>query len=514
MEPWFLTRILRIRTETRDYGKNRHTDSGTRISSSNSSNSHRNPGLWKMKLSTASQNFEPLRLIRRVESRIGNFEKRLKFSEFSPVLEVELSKLKQLHSDLLELYGSNKNNKTRSALSLVKTARNMGSHLDHFKRVTQYTCPICRTNCSCDPLNDSKFVENRKIIAVAMEKIENQAKKTAAASKRWRLTNHLSSAFKKKHYVVFDTLTIDPKHLKTVTSPNSKVWKNYITALRRKIGIARYGNKTLADEAFKRNKYHSYFCVTEFGKKTNRFHFHVIHTFKYMPRAWSQDPNPYRQKPTRRLIEGFKSNWKYGHSYPIAVRHQEYDAYGNLGWRWPVKNDIPIQPTKPHVLAAYLIKYLTKGDQEKCKNQKMWRTKMTQGLGLNPLKTILPTMTTTDLKLIANSHNRIKMRGIYLPSALIRNRMAAELMRRLKKRFSKKTLFTILRALRPQENIITLLAGAINQSSNTRTQISGNIVIENSTIMAISRFKKRLYDWEKANILPFTNTPTPGVCYK
>lgn len=404
--------------------------------------------------------------------------------------------------------GSNNFNKTSSP-SKIQRIKSIEKYIKSLEPIETHWLKLGGCPHKLEP-----YTENRKLIKSSINSIIEKNKKTLKYEKQWRLTHHLKWAIQKKRYIIFDTLTVNPESMDLIFSPGSKIWKNYITKFRRLIGIEKYGNKKIADQMWKVDKYHAYFAVTEHGSKTGRTHLHVIHTMDCIPESWKQDPNKYGKLPINRLVNGPQKHWEYGFSYPVAVRINEFDSWGNLNWRWPVKKTgSPVDPTDSRFLSAYMAKYITKGDLL-CQKLKTWRTKISRHLGLEMLTLTIKKTKTQDLKPIYKTHLITKIHNQVVPKRLIRKQIIKEVMTRLKKRYSKTTLYTILRTVKSQEGLLRHLKIMTQTNSNLNFLTSGFSMTRKSRSTAFSNFQLNLEINCKKHLIPDTIFTTKGVSWK
>lgn len=211
-------------------------------------------------------------------------------------------------------------------------------------------------------------------------------------------------------YMLFNTLTLQERHIGATFEKNSVYFKNYIRNFERALPGSDRDNKD-----------HTYFAVVEHGGKTGRLHFHVIHFFKDLPPE-AKDPNFGRRLPNYWEINYFKRFWKFGWVVPKMVRYSPLDAYGKRGWRWPLDRDTgrPYEIGSPQRLATYMAKYINKSFANK-KDKDQWRTRKTQNLGLPLLAELLSTFTPQELLNVA-THDTMtaRLNNQPIPPALLR----------------------------------------------------------------------------------------------
>ena len=219
---------------------------------------------------------------------------------------------------------------------------------------------------------------------------------------RFRLCEEIVHRVGQGWFVVFNTLTVEPYHYESVFARGSTAWKDYIRRVNRAVGTEIYGSVRRADVESRTNPFHSYFGVVESGGLRGRLHIHVVHCFRELPRAWRSDPNRGLRLPKNRQIPGMWSLWPHGFSVPRPVRFSDRDAFGLIGWRWPVvkpkgaKKYRVYEGRPPAALGSYLVKYLVKsyGDD---RSAYQWRTRLSRNLGTSRLREALMRVTTESL---------------------------------------------------------------------------------------------------------------------
>jgi len=220
-------------------------------------------------------------------------------------------------------------------------------------------------------------------------------------------------------FIIFNTLTVAPGNYYAVFGKNSMAFRDYIRDIDRKLAQAAHGT---VRNAQKQNDYHTYFAVVEEGAQNGRLHIHVVHLFSHLP-AGSEDPNKALPIPTRRELNTFKSNWKYGFTSPIMVRFAPNDAWGTAGYRWPydLKTDKPLQIRSNQALAGYMAKYITKSYSSNKRSTTLWRVRKSHKLGRPLLAELLSTLTQNQLLAVASHPSlNVRLNNQKIPPAMLR----------------------------------------------------------------------------------------------
>jgi len=273
-----------------------------------------------------------------------------------------------------------------------------------------------------------------------MEYLENN-------SRHGRRTEIISRALheaelRKDWFFLFNTLTVRPGAEDLVFGAGAKAWSEYVVGLDRYFGRAAYGSVRKAIEArAKGQEYHLYMAVVEHGSVTGRLHIHVVHIFKKLPKDFS-DPNLGKAIPFHREINFMRKFWKYGDVVsPIAVRFNPNDAYGKMGWKWPLKKDkkTPLQIRDSHAIIRYLAKYLNKSynirqapeiyyrtlpeRKSECptiQKKRIWRARISRNMGRQPLLPIINKITSMQARRVLVIKKLPKIPGIRLPRMMMR----------------------------------------------------------------------------------------------
>lgn len=260
-------------------------------------------------------------------------------------------------------------------------------------------------------------------IAKMTEFKKAQTKEARVSELRYRLETELQLACEAGDLVVFNTLTVRNENLRSVFARRSREWDTYMKRWRRTFGK------------------HRYFAVVERGTKNGRLHIHCVHMFRFAGQRGFVDPNEGTGKPDKREIVGLKSFWSAGFSSPIACRFGPDDGFARLGWRWPVVLEgsswLPLEVKSPLALARYVSKYVLK-DITMEKEKSIWRTRMTRGLGLGQLKTIMNHLPTRTLSQVMSNPMLLKVhkdrRLLEMPKRLVEYEATKEWITRVTKR--------------------------------------------------------------------------------
>ena len=65
---------------------------------------------------------------------------------------------------------------------------------------------------------------NRHLENLKYSKVQARVKEI-----KWRLTQEITIKSEKKSFVIFNTLTVEPKYYKTIWAKESKAWQEYIS---------------------------------------------------------------------------------------------------------------------------------------------------------------------------------------------------------------------------------------------------------------------------------------------
>lgn len=274
-------------------------------------------------------------------------------------------------------------------------------------------------------------------------------------------------------HLVFDTLTVEDKNLNVVFQKGSKAFKNYIRSVSRSIGRRIYGSVRKSDAAIRHGDCsHSYIAVIERGSQMGRLHIHVLHYCKVLPENCS-DPNRKKGHPVNREIIGFKKFWKYGFSMPIACRFSSADAYGKMGWKWPVMQEnklyVSIPRSNVQQLSNYIGKYIVKAyhSNRSAKGNYLWRIRKSQKLGMKMITKALSNATSKMLEeiLIHVETPIFKVRGKKIPHSLIRREAMKIYIKKMNRRSMSRT-WKYLISQKPRPSIVEQLRSMMTKQWN------------------------------------------------
>mgnify|MGYP000494816243 CR=1 FL=1 len=310
----------------------------------------------------------------------------------------------------------------------------------------------------------------------------------------WRLKMELTKRVREGWFVVFNTLTVASDNVDVVFKRGSDEWRKYVQRIDNAVAKRLFGSVSAARRAAV--PYHSYFGVVEEGSESGRLHIHSIHMVKVLP-SGSVDPNLGSSKPYKRIIDRWRLFWPFGHSMPIAVRFSAYDAYGKLGWLWPcmsVADGRPIQAKPPQALASYTGKYISKNYTSMKRRPELWRVRMTRSLGMCSLKKLtMMTKVGNQRKLISQmwTGRQIRLKGKAVPLEMVKRTMVRSWIRRMWKK-NRRSLWSYLQALKPQENIVKQLLRLITPKERYRTVSCMNLETRNWREMDIFSIRDQL----------------------
>jgi hypothetical protein len=314
------------------------------------------------------------------------------------------------------------------------------------------------------PQKDYNSLVLDKNVSHYVNQMADGQKKNCIQRIKSRLTIELTEAYLKNKFVIFSSLTVNPESYEEVFTKGSNCWRNYIRCIERY--CLQYG------ENF------SYLAVVEQGAKTGRLHIHSIMVTDSIG-DW-KDPNMGRYIADD--IEGIKEPryyWKYGHSTHYAVRFSQHDAFGKLGWIYPVEYNSIINEYLPRnhseigKIVGYMTKYITKSQSITKEGEvTLWKTKMNRTYGLQSLNKIiqkLPLEQLVALVVYRKFPRPIRVYGQPIPSKLVRHLARKELQINRKR---------YLNVLKKQDNFKTLLKTTINPKQKSNIQNFGTILTQ------------------------------------
>lgn len=298
-------------------------------------------------------------------------------------------------------------------------------------------------NYSIDMLKEMTGYTSSPVVDNIILELRAKLLKMRAAGYRSRLIHHLDLAHQKRHFVVFDTLTLRASSVDDFEA-NPTALRDHFRNLGRSVNSA-MGRKRSASygDVFQ------YFCVPEHGTKNGRLHFHCVYFMAALPQG-CRDPNAGRKDPVLREISALKV-WPYGWSSPVAVRYSG-DPYTACGWAWPVDpvTKLPIEVKPPVAVAHYVTKYVTdnlkKGSKLCLKTRMKYRIRMTRRLGLS-----LPSMRSL------SSSSLLQMSKLHWMSHPKATLIRLNASREMKSRLGHVSLKKYLEARTARPNLLALL---------------------------------------------------------
>lgn len=317
-------------------------------------------------------------------------------------------------------------------------------------------------------------------ISRAMDALKDSGIRARVSEHMFRICQEFERC-KSGWYVVFNTLTVSPEHYDAVFAPGSTIWRDYVRDVDRAIGVNLFGSVREADAVRASDPFHSYFGVVECA---SRLHIHVLHFFRDIPASWQSDPNIGLLTPNRREIDALKEFWQYGHSSPKACRFADFDAFGKLGWRWPVEKPkgsnkyVPIKCRPGEALGKYVTKYITKSYEDK-KGTFTWRTRMSRNFGLLELRKRLNTLPNKALrKIILAPMMPLQVRNTLLPAyrlkvecmkiSLIRLSQISQHRWTSKRGSMTSTILRLVKNIKPQPRIVARLRSSMTNPTTSR----------------------------------------------
>lgn len=219
-------------------------------------------------------------------------------------------------------------------------------------------------------------------------------------------------------FIILNTLTVREGEYVQVFQSGSKAFLHYIRKIDRYFAQHLYGSIRNA----RGQLFHQYFACTEAGSEKSRLHIHCVHLVKHLPSEIT-DPNYGRTQPTEWVITRLRRFWRHGRSDPRTCRSSPNDAYGKLGWRWPLdsKTHEPYRLRSPLAIATYISKYIQKGYESCLRKNRMWRVKKSHNLGRALIDEITARLSTSTLLILSSTETiRAKLNGCLIPSTSLR----------------------------------------------------------------------------------------------
>lgn len=307
----------------------------------------------------------------------------------------------------------------------------------------------------------------------------------AAQQHRFLLGCEIAYRAKLGYYMIFNTLTVSPEEYYNVFRRNSRHFKDY---------IRRANATTRTADA------NTHFACVEEGSKRGRLHIHCLHFFRDPPKG-ARDPNYGRNWPDKRLLDTLTPIWRSGLSEPIIVRYSPEDAWGKMGFRWPIDYNTgePMDIRSPMALATYMSKYITKAHNSCQRSKLLWRVRKSHRLGLNVLDEIMESLSTSTLVILATSdHLSSKLNNNKIPQHLLRLRSLKKLQNVLPTQSLNEytSLLEIAKLNTPRLSPLQLLRAsteAIRASNSSNMQFLKTLGLNNE-----DTFKTAWHEFQKA----------------
>ena len=262
----------------------------------------------------------------------------------------------------------------------------------------------------------------RRVLADCAE----SARRDRVASWRYRVAMEAADKLARGWYCVFDTRTLDSDEVDDwrdhFESSGSRFgsWRSYLRRVTRVVGAASLGCSERECDSMDSSDWVSRMSCVEWDGV--RPHMHDLWFFRDIPASWKRDPNWGSEYPVHREVLGMRDLWPYGLTMPIAVRTSVDDAWGRLGWRWPIDADgDPVVASVPDVLGSYLAKYLSKSGGEKC-----LRMRASRQFGLLGLRRRLARLSPANLRRLESEPwpERVTLsNGLTLPTQLLKREL-------------------------------------------------------------------------------------------
>lgn len=299
-------------------------------------------------------------------------------------------------------------------------------------------------------------------------------------------------------YVIHDTLTVNNDAYDIVFGAVNDEFRKYIQRYQRIIAEAGYGSYRAArKQGVNVSDYHQHFAVTEAGDLHGRWHIHVMHLCRYLPRA-ARDPNAGSEVPVKRSIDCLKPLWPHGISEPMAFRFGANDAYGKLGWMWPLEEGLdnsgkmrylPLQVGGAQSAAAYLSKYFHKAYLEA---KHPWRVKRSRMFGQTELKKAMSMLSVSSLEALTVllRSRQLTLYGKEIPMTVVNRLAMKEIMSRyLTKPNRRRRLMMAMPLLRSRPSMPELFRNLILGKPSPNFQSIGNLKTPAMLEMAASELR-------------------------
>lgn len=235
-------------------------------------------------------------------------------------------------------------------------------------------------------------------------------------------------------FMLQETLTVRDEHLYKVFFGDdaSKIWAQHIQKVGRAVRAAYYGGfSKVPKRGVPLKDYHQYIAVAEEGDLRGRPHIHILHFMRVLPQGCA-DPNAGRVVADEENIAQLSAFWRYGNSFVQPFRLHVRDAFGRLGWRWPVKivgdRMVPQEFASVSRGAGYVAKYIVKSYNQRTLK---WRIKATQQLGTQEIRQALSRLPVKHLRPLTQMPVRgLTLRQVKVPGNLVKVAAQKELLRR------------------------------------------------------------------------------------
>lgn len=354
-----------------------------------------------------------------------------------------------------------------------------------------------------DPNIDRRSTPEDPLMIEMLDVLKKGCRKARVSELRWRMEAEIEQRVNQGWFVIFNTLTVSPRYYEEVFEAGSRCWRDYIRSIDRLVGRECYGSVRAA--AASGDAFHQYCAVVERGGSSGRLHIHCIHLVKKIPLRWRRDPNAGARIPSRREINSMKSLWTFGFSTPIACRFADSDAFGLIGWRWPVqligRHYSPVASKPALALARYMSKYIVKAyDLE---DSKQWRFRMSRGFGLSQLRMTMNSLRAESLLgAMLAPEIRYEIAERMVPPRILKVELLRSLLKQKKTALlasgsSGSPMLTILRSLKavpPRPPIAERLRFSKKPIHDFNWLSSGNSVLRNLRTMGVFDVRRRLED--------------------